>query len=391
MPAENGFNTRAVHSGELKISEFGNVTTPIFQTSTFRLPNESKDPEIDSTSGKPFLYTRIGNPTIQALEAKFSALEKCTHSSAFSSGMAAITSSVLAMANRDKPILVLNELYGQTHFFFSETMRQMGYMVEFIGTERLNEMDFDPQKYGLLYLESIVNPTMKVTDLSAIATRCMEAEVPVAVDSTFASPFNQNPLSLGCTVSIHSATKYIAGHSDVTMGIAGTNDEDLYQGIVGNRLNFGTNSDPMQAFLAIRGLKTLGLRVGRQNEVAMKVAGFLSQHKKVRNVNYPGLESFHYHKVAKRNLRGYGGMLSFEVEDGKVAVKLLRELKIATAAASLGGVETLVSLPVETSHAKVPAGELKKMGIGSGLVRYSCGIEDPEDLIEDLQNALGKI
>lgn len=391
MPAEKGFNTRAVHSGELRISEVGNVTTPIFQTSTFSLPNRSASPEIDRTTEKPFLYTRMGNPTIQALEEKYASVDGAEYAAAFSSGMAAITSSSLSMADRGKPVLVLNELYGQSYHFFSKTMRELGYRVDFLNTEEMNSPEFDPAGYGLLYLESIVNPTMKVTDLINIADKCREGGVPLVVDATFASPYNQNPLKMGCTVSLHSATKYISGHSDVTMGIAGTNDRDVYTGIIEARTNFGTNSDPMQAYLAIRGLKTLGLRVKKENEVAMELAKFLEQHGKVVRVNYPGLESSPYHETAGKNLSGFGGMLSFELENGGMALKLLPELRLATAAASLGGVESLVSIPVETSHAHVEPSERRKMGVVDGLVRYSCGIEEPEDLIEDLQEALGKI
>ena len=392
MSEGEGFNTRAVHAGEVRIPEFGNVVTPIFQTSTFRHPNSSEKPFIDRTSNQPFLYTRLGNPTVQALEEKYASLENSRYAVSFASGMAAITSTILSMRARGGRILSLNELYGQTYSFFSGSLPTYGYDVEFIGSDKLNSLDFDPAGYSLVYLESIINPTLKVTDITRIAGLCRENNVPVVVDATFASPYNQNPLDMGCTVSLHSATKYISGHSDVTLGIVGTSDESVYGGLTETRKNLGSSVDPLQAYLSMRGLKTLGLRMKRQNQVSLELAKFLHQHRKIRNVNHPGLPDSPYHGIASRNLRGYGGMLSFELHQGyEGAKKLLSGLTLPSVAASLGGIESLVSLPVETSHAGVPVSERKVMGISDGLIRFSCGIEDPEDLIRDIENALENV
>ncbi len=392
MSKNVGFNTRAVHQGEVHIPEFGNVITPVFQESTFKYPNRGENPHIDTTTGKPFLYSRVGNPTVQALEEKYASLENSQYAASYSSGMAAITSTILSMGGRNKNILSLNELYGQTHVLFSDVLRNYGYKVDFLDIDNMNSIEFDPAGYSLVYTESIINPTLKVTDLVKISKFCQESNIPVVVDATFASPFNQNPIDLGCTVAVHSATKYISGHSDVTLGMVGTSNRQIYQEIVESRKNLGSSVDPFQAYLAMRGLKTLGLRVTRQNQNAMELSKFLEQHKKVKQVLYPGLEGSPYHEIATRNLKGYGGMLSFELLEGyAAATKLLRELEVAVAATSLGGIESLVSMPVDTSHVGISPEDRAAMGINDGLVRFSCGIEDPEDLIEDLQNALDKV
>ncbi len=388
---DNGesFNTRAVHSGEILDDRFGNVITPIFETATFMSPNRSADPYIDSSRGEPFLYTRWGNPTTQSLESKYASLEGVKYGLSFSSGMAAISSAVFAMCSRGERILSINELYGQTHSFFSSYLERFGIGCDFMGIDQANSLSFDPEGHSLIYLESIINPTLKIADIERIGRFCREKGIPLLVDATFASPYNQNPSQFGATVVLHSGTKYISGHSDVTLGMAGTDSRDIFDRLLTVRRTTGPIPDPLQSYLAARGMKTMGLRVEKQNRVAMEIAKFLNQHRKVIRVNYPGLDESPYHTIAKRVLRGYGGMVSFEVAGGLIgARKFMASLKIPAVAASLGGVESLVTLPVETSHSSIPAEGRKAMGIEDGLVRFSCGIEDSQDLINDIDNAL---
>ena len=392
MPRAKGFNTEAVHAGEIRDPSFGNVVTPIFETATFMSPNTSRKPYIDATRNEPFIYTRWGNPTTQSLEEKYATLEGVKHGLSFSSGMAAITSAIFAMGLRGKKIMAINELYGQTHAFFSSYIQGFGMECDFISIDAANGPSFDPSGHSLMYVESITNPTMKVADISWISKVCKEHGIPLVVDATFASPFNQKPAGLGADVVVHSGTKYMAGHSDITLGLAGTSNREYYDGIQNVRKTTGPVPDPIQAYLAARGMKTLGIRMERQNRNAMEVAKFLSDHRKVSSVNYPGLKDSKYHEIASRVLRGYGGMLSFEVRGGlQAARKLLGLLKVPVVATSLGGVESLVSLPVDTSHASIDPQERKRMGIPDGLVRLSCGIEESDDIINDLDSSLSAI
>jgi cystathionine beta-lyase/cystathionine gamma-synthase len=384
----SGFNTRAVQDGELRIKEFGNMTTPIFENSTFANPNESQNPATDHTRGKPYMYTRWGNPTLQSLEKKYASLDQVDEALSFSSGMAAITSSLLALLKKGDRLLSVNELYGETFLFFTKTLPAMGINVSFISTDELNSKDIDLRKYNAVYAESIVNPTLGVCDLDHIGSIAAEAGSPLLVDATFASPYNQNPSKFHASVTLHSGTKYIGGHADIILGLAGFS-KDYLERIWLSRKTFGGIPDPLQAFLALRGIKTLGLRMKVQNQNALAIARFLEQHKSVRKVFYPGLESFSYHEIAKRNLKGYGGMISFELKDGVPAArKMMKNLKICSSAPSLGGIESLITLPIDTTHGSLTPAERAKMGIPEGLIRLSVGIEDSEDLIDDFQKAL---
>jgi len=382
-----GFNTKAVHGGELKIPEFGNVTTPVFENSTFVYPNYDSEAYLDHTSNLPYIYSRWGNPTLQALEMKYSELENSHHGLSFSSGMSAIVSTVLSICKKGDRILSISDLYGQTSSFFSKDALEMGIETDFISVEKLNSEDFSTRGYSMIYLESITNPTLKVSNIKSTAKIAGETETPVVVDATFASPYNQKPLDLGAKVSIHSGTKYLAGHSDIVLGMAAT-DEHLFHLIHSKRKVLGGTPDALQAFLASRGIKTLGLRMQKHNANAGEIFRYLKQEKKVKRVFYPGDPDSPFYDVARKNLSGYGGMISFELIGGIEAARLfIKHLGIPSAAPSLGGVESLVTLPVDTSHSTIPPQIRKSMGIEDGLVRFSTGIEDPEDLISDMQNA----
>lgn len=387
-----GFNTRAVHSGELIDKRFGNVVTPIFQNATFLYPNEEEFAYIDPTRNKPYLYTRLGNPTFSSLESKISSLENSKFSLSFSSGMASIVSSILSILKKGDSMLAINQLYGQTYEFFIKLKNNFGIEVDFVSVDEINNLKIPNKKYKLIYIESITNPTLQVTDVYEISKFSKEIGAKLIVDATFASPYNQRPLDFGATISVHSGTKYISGHSDVIIGISSTNDKEIYDGLVENRNNMGGVPDPFSAYLTLRGVKTLGLRMERHQDNAFKLAKFLRDHRKVSRVFYPGLEENEYHKVAKKVLKGFGGMLSFEIKGGiESARKFLRNLKICIVAPSLGGVETLVTLPIETSHRQLSKEEMNKMGISEGLVRISVGIEDYEDLENDFSQALDKV
>ncbi len=285
-----------------------------------------------------------------------------------------------------------DELYGQTHNFFSDELSRYQIRTDFVPMDEINSLSFKLKNYDLVYVESITNPTMKVTDLVELSKFCIENNTPLVVDATFASPYNQKPLDIGCSIVIHSGTKYLSGHSDVTHGMVAASSAEHLERILRMRTTLGSTMDPLQSFLALRGLKTLGLRMEKHNRVALEVAKFLSQHKKVTGTFYPGLPDSKYYDIAKKVLTGFGGMLSFEVTGGLDGAKrLLKHIKIASVAASLGGVDSLVSLPLETSHAGIPRAERLKMGINDGLVRFSCGIEDAEDLISDIEAALAMV
>ena len=391
METLRGFNTRAVHGGELKDPRFGNVMTPIFESATFLNPNYEPNPYMDRTRNEPYLYTRWGNPTVQSLEEKYAQLEGTEDSMAFSSGMGAISASVLGNFGKGAKILSVRELYGQTYTLFSTFLKSKGIEVDFIDVDKMNAVEFSADRYDMVYGESIVNPTLGVLDLKEIGKACSESGTPLFVDATFATPFNQNPAEFGASVVIHSATKYISGHSDIVLGLSGFSSK-FKKGFYEARKNLGASVDPLQAYLALRGMKTLGLRVKRQNETALKIARELSQNSHVERVFYPGLEEFPYHSTAKKVLKGYGGMVSFEVKGGfQEARNFMKNLRIITSATSLGGIESLVTLPVDTSHKSLSREDREKAGIKDNLVRLSVGIEDSDDLMDDLEHALGKM
>ncbi len=378
----NGFNSRCVHSGDMEIEGVGNVVTPIFENSTFEFPESG-------VAGK-YIYSRWGNPTVESFEKKYADLEKTEHAFAFSTGMAAITSSIMPYLKSGDSVLALNELYGQTFGFFSKVLPQYKINVDFTSVNDLNRLNFKNKNYKLLYLESITNPLLEVPDIVNLSRICKEEGIKLMVDATFATPYNQNPVSLGADMALHSGTKYISGHSDLLIGLAGFNDN--YDNLDFYRKTFGGTPDAFQAFLAYRGLKTLGLRMERHNKNAMELAKVLNESSRIEEVYYPGLKNSEYFDVAEKNLKGYGGMVSFKVKGGiENSHKLIKNLNIPKYAVSLGGVESLISIPVEGTHKALSPEERKASGITDNLVRLSVGIEDSEDLLQDFENALEKI
>ena len=388
---KKGMSTRCVHAGEVPEPTTGAIGTPIFQNTTFLYPNPEPWAIKGKRVGDYYIYTRYNNPTIEALEAKVADLEGAEGAVAFSSGMAAISTTLLTMAGEGGHIVSARDLYGGTYTLMRDILPGLGIEVTFVDTR-----DTDGfwkalrEDTRLVYCESITNPVLKVADIPGLADIAHGRDVPLVVDATFATPINQNPLELGADVVVHSGTKYLGGHGDVTGGVAATNDE-LAHDIRDKMIFYGGCIDPGAAWLMMRGLKTLELRVTRQNATARWLADWLEGHDKVVSSIHPELESHPDHEMAQRVLRAGGGMVTFDLGELEACHRCLEEFKSITVASSLGGVESLVSLPIETSHWELDAEERAGLGISDGHVRLSVGIEDLSDLMSDLERGLEKV
>jgi cystathionine gamma-synthase len=335
------------------------------------------------------IYSRNTNPTVRAFEDKVKELEGAEAATSFSSGMAAISNIFGTFLRPGDRIVSIKDSYGGTNKLFTEFLPPMGIDVCLCNTTNYEEIEAEVARgCKILYLETPTNPTVKITDIERLAKAGRAVGALVVVDNTFATPINQNPLQQGADIVLHSASKFLGGHADALGGVACGSKELVHQLYHYREIN-GASLAPMDAYSLLRGMKTLSLRVERQNESAMKIATWLQQHPQVEVVNYPGLETHVHHDVAKRQMRGFGGMLSFSVKGGLDAIKVfLPKLKFAHMAANLGCVETVVGPPVVTSHVECTDEERAVAGIPEGLVRYSTGIEDVQDLIDDLEQAL---
>ena len=335
------------------------------------------------------IYSRNTNPTVRAFEDKLKVLEGAEAATSFSSGMAAISNCFGALLSPGDRIISIKDSYGGTNKLFTEFLPPLGIEVSLCDTTDHTELETEiAAGCKMLYLETPTNPTVKIVDIQRLAKAAKAVGALVVVDNTFASPINCNPLALGADIVIHSASKYLGGHADALGGIA-CGSAALIKKLYHYREINGASLAPMDAYSLLRGMKTLSLRVERQNQSAMTIANWLTQHPSVEQVNYPGLESHLHHDIAKRQMRGFGGMLSFSVKGGLDAIKVfLPKLQYAHMAANLGCVETVVGPPVVTSHVECTAAERAAAGIPEGLVRYSTGIEDVEDLLADLEQAL---
>jgi cystathionine beta-lyase/cystathionine gamma-synthase len=386
-----GISTRCVHAGERPEPTTGAVGTPIFQNTTFLYPNPDRPRAEDARVGDYYIYTRYNNPTIEALEAKVASLEGADAGVAFASGMAAISTTLLTIAGDGGHVVSARDLYGGTYTLMRDILPPLGIDVTFVDTRDIDgfrrAMREDTR---LVYCESITNPILKVADVPELARTAHDGGVPLVVDATFATPVNQCPLELGADVVVHSGTKYIGGHSDVTGGLVATNDA-LAHDIRDRMVFFGGCMDPSAAWLMMRGLKTLELRVSRQNATARWLAEWLEGHEKVVSSLHPELESHPDHEVTRRVLRAGGGMVTFQLADLDACHRCLDVFEVVTVAASLGGVESLVSLPVETSHWELDAAERASLDISDGHVRLSVGIEDLPDLLTDLGRGLDRV
>lgn len=392
-PRRLGLATRAVHGAHrpgARPAAAAPVSPPIHQTSTFAFADAERYAESLSTPDGDFVYTRYGNPTNAALEATVADLEGASAGLATASGMAAVSTVLLALATPGGHVVAGRQLYGGTFSLLGGVAARLG-----IDATLVDLSDLDAVERALrpatraLYVETIANPTLTVADLPALAGVAADAGVALVVDNTVASPFLCRPIEHGADVVVHSATKYLAGHSDVVAGVALFADAATHRRAWDVLIDVGGSADPFACWLVLRGLRTLGLRVQRHSDSAAVVARALAAHPRVRRVHWPGLPEHPTHGVARRLLDGYGGMLAFDIDGGRAAGRRFVEgTDLARLAPSLGGPETLVSHPASTTHRQYGAGALEAAGIGEGLIRVSVGLEDVDDVVDDLLAAL---
>lgn len=378
------FSTKAIHVGQGADPATGATIVPIYQTSTFTQDGVG--------IYKGYDYSRAGNPTRTALEQCLASLEDAKFALTYASGCAA-TAAVTHLLKAGDHMVVSSEVYGGTYRLFKQVMEDHGLTFTFVNpTSPQAFVDVMQPNTKLVWLETPTNPLLTVIDVSAISTAVKKKGCLVVVDNTFASPYFQKPLALGADISLHSTTKYIGGHSDVIGGCIMTNSQDIYDKLKFIQKAVGAVPGPMDCYLTLRGLKTLAVRMDRHTENAQAVAEFLSDHAKVSKVFYPGLKSHPQHELAKRQMSGFSGMLSIEIKGGAAeAKKVLESFKLFSLAESLGGVESLACYPPTMTHATIPAAERAKIGITDGLIRLSVGIEDADDLMADVNQALQAI
>jgi cystathionine beta-lyase/cystathionine gamma-synthase len=381
--------TEAVHGGASLEKRNAPMAQPIYQTSTFQVTDSEQQLRATHTD---MFYTRYGNPTHTAVETRIAELEGADAALLFASGMNAITTSILALVKSGDHIVAQRDIYGGVTKFLSTWLPKLGVETTFVDTT-----DYEQHARAirpntkLLYLESPTNPTLRVVDLRKAVAIAREHQLITLIDSTFATPINQRPAEFGIDLVLHSGTKYFGGHTDLICGVA-AGRRDLIDEIHHTRTTLGGTMDPHAAFLLLRGIKTLAVRVERQNESVLRIAEFLNRHGKVRSVNYPFLNGHPQRALAMEQMKGGGGVLSFEVDGtGEDAKRLSEALHLFTLAPSLGGVESLVSIPVLTSHAMISAEHRQKMGVTEQLIRLSVGIENADDLIADLEQALAAV
>lgn len=376
-------DTKIIHAGVQPDPSTGAIMTPIFQTSTYiqQGPNEHKG----------YDYSRAGNPTRTALENSLAALENAKHALAFSSGVAA-TDSVIRLLKPGDEVIAASDMYGGTYRLFSKVWETFGIKFIYTDTTQIeNVSNAVTTNTKLIWIETPTNPLMNVTDIEAMALIAKNANAMLCVDNTFASPYLQNPIDLGADIVMHSVTKYLGGHSDVVMGALMMNSDELREKLFFIQKSCGAVPGPMDCFLVLRGIKTLHVRMQRHCENGKKVAAFLRGHNKVKTVYWCGFEDFKGYAVAKKQMHDFGGMMSFELKDESIeaATKVLTATKIFALAESLGGVESLINHPATMTHASIPREERIKNGLNDSLIRLSVGIEDADDLIEDLRQAIG--
>jgi len=386
---EWGINSKLVHGG-YHPDATGAVNVPIYQSSTFAFRDAAHGAALFAGEEEGYIYTRIGNPTIRALESSMAELENGAGAVATGSGLGAISSLYMAVLESGAHMVSTASVYGPSRGLIEKHFSRFGVDASFIDTSHLENLAAAIRpKTKLVYVESPSNPAMQVTDIAGAAEIAHDNGCLLAVDNTFASPYLQKPLDLGADIVLHSVTKFINGHADVVGGIIVAKDDDLVQLLRELMVNMGCNMDPHQAFLVLRGLKTLGIRIDRAQESAHAIARWLEAHPKVQNVRYIGLPSHPQHELAARQMRGFGSMIAFELKGGLEAGKqLMNNVKLAILAVSLGGVETLIEHPASMTHASMSKQARESAGFPDGLVRYSVGIEDASDLIADLEQAL---
>jgi len=384
-----GFDTKLIHGGDFE-DAFGSAVTPIYQTSTFAFKSAEHGAKLFKGEEKGFIYTRLNNPTIEALEVKLAQLENGFGGIALASGMAAVTTVYSAILKSGDHMVSSNAVYGPSRGVMESIFAGFGIESSYINTSNLENIKAAIQpNTKMLYLETPANPTMNLTDIEEACKIAHQHGIIVVVDNTFSSPYLQKPLDLGADIVLHSLTKFINGHADIVGGALIVKDKDLYPKVRKTMTMMGGNMDPHQAYMVIRGVKTLSLRVERAQESAMKVATFLENHPKVEWVKYPGLDSFPQKALAEKQMSGFGAMISFSLKGGHDAgVSMMNNVHLALLAVSLGGVETLIQHPASMTHAGISKQSREEADITDGLVRFSVGIEDVDDIIADLDAAL---
>jgi cystathionine gamma-lyase len=375
-----GFSTDAIHAGQQPDPTTGAVIIPIYQTSTYAQEELGKN--------KGFEYGRTHNLTRASLEENVAALEKGKYGIAFSSGLSA-TNAILSLVKAGDHLIVSNNVYGGTYRLFELIMKDYGLNFSWVDTTDISniEKNIKPET-KLVFIETPTNPMLNLSDIKATADLCKKNKLFCVVDNTFMSPYFQNPLTLGADIVLHSSTKYLNGHSDVIGGILLTNDDKIYARLKYIQNAVGAVPSPFDCWLILRSTKTLAVRMERHEKNAKALAEYLDKTGLAKRVIYPGLESHPQHELAKRQMRGFGGMISADFGDDELAKKLLKNVKIFTLGESLGGVESLISHPASMTHGSVPKHEREKFGLTDSLVRFSVGIEDIEDLIEDIEKAI---
>jgi cystathionine gamma-lyase len=377
------FGTKVIHAGVEPDPSTGAIMTPIYQTSTYVQKSPGKN--------KGYEYSRTHNPTRTALQKSLAALENGKHALCFASGMAAIDTIVKLLKPGDE-VISTNDLYGGSYRIFTKVFSVYGIKFHFVSMDDAKNIStYINDKTKMIWIETPTNPLLKIIDIRAVTAIAKKKKILVAVDNTFATPYLQTPLDLGADIVMHSVTKYLAGHSDVVMGAVIVNDNKLFEQLAFIQNACGAVPGPQDCFLVLRGIKTLHLRMERHSRNARAIAKYLSSHPKVDKVNYPGLPDHKNHKIAKKQMKDFGGMLSFTLkkDNMKDAIGFLEKVKIFCLAESLGGVESLCGHPASMTHASIPKAEREKAGLKDSLIRLSVGVEDVEDLIGDLKQAIG--
>lgn len=386
-----GFDTKAIHGGSKGKNPNNALNPPIFQTSTFVFDSIEHANKVMSFESDDYVYTRGNNPTLRLFENRMTELEHGKGAVAFASGMAAISSVIFSLLKPTDTIIVHKTLYGSSYSVVTELLPKYNINYKVVDLTNLEELKNSIDKSTkVIYFETPSNPDLSIIDIKRVSEIGRDNDIKVVVDNTFASPYFQNPLLLGADVVVHSATKYICGHGDVVGGVAIAKDLDYIHYLkFGYMCEFGGVMSPFNAWLLLRGLKTLGLRMRQHEKNAIEVAEFLRNHPKIESVMYPGLPDFKNHNIAKEQMNGFGAMISFEVKGGlEEAIKFVEMLKLAQLAVSLGDCETLVQLPAAITHRGYPKEKLAEFGLTESMVRISVGLEDSRDIIKDIEYAL---
>jgi methionine-gamma-lyase len=384
--------TAAVHAGEDRSKHYGAVSTPIYPASVFAFTDADDGIAIHNFEKPGFFYGRLGNPTQEALERTVAELESGEDALAFASGMAAISAAVLTVAKSGDHIVAPQSMYSTAANLFHYLSEAFGIQTTFIdATDAANYGTAAEENTRIFWIESPSNPLVQITDIARVAAIARDLGIATVADNTFATPYNQRPLELGVDLSLHSATKYLGGHSDLTAGILVGSSDIIDKARHGPSKLFGGNIAPQVAWLVSRGVKTLALRMERHNENAFAVANMLVGHPKATRVYYPGLETHRNHQIAKAQMRGFGGIIGLDVGTAEAAKKFVNNVQLCTFATSLGGVETIVQPSALMTHATVSPEERRAGGISDGLIRISIGIESVDDIIEDIRNALAAV